>query len=492
MTMDEAVQIPVAPESSTAPKSTLMSHPRGLVTLAGTELWERFSFYGLQVILAYYLYYSLTDGGLGLDVNVAVGVAGSYGGAIYVSQMVGAWIADRLVAPRTVVLYSAVLILLGHLVLALVPAVAGVAAGLILIVAGTGGLKVNVTAMVGMLYADEDQRRDAGYSLYYMGISLGAFLGPVLTGVLQSSVGFHLAFGAAAVGMLCGLAQYLAGYGRLPAATRTVPNPLPRSRWAMAVALAVAPAAAIAVAVFSGALNLDNISTVLTVVIVIASLAYFAKLLSSRKTEDVERGRIVAYIPMFLSSLLFWTLLFQLFTTLAVYVDTRVDLTVGSVTMPAALIITLEGLFATVLAPLYALSWTKLGDRQPNPGAKVFGGIALLAAAMAVFAVLAGSTGATNSVIVVLVAMFLFAAGEIAVVPSVLSATAQLAPRAHKAEMTALYFLTMAGGSTLAGLLAQTYDPATEFVFFGVTALVSVLVAAALYGGYRIAIARVH
>ena len=260
----------------------------------------------------------------------------------------------------------------------------------------------------------------------------------------------------------------------------------------MAVALAVAPAAAIAVAVFSGALNLDNISTVLTVVIVIASLAYFAKLLSSRKTEDVERGRIVAYIPMFLSSLLFWSLQFQLFTTLAVYVDTRADLTVGSVTMPAALIITLEGLFATVLAPLYALSWTKLGDRQPNPGAKVFGGIALLAAAMAVFAVLAGSTGATNSVILDLVALFLFAAGEIAVVPSVLSATAQLAPRAHKAEMTALYFLTMAGGSTLAGLLAQTYDPATEFVFFSVTALVSVLVAAALYGGYRIAIARVH
>ncbi|MFE7421697.1 peptide MFS transporter [Rhodococcus sp. NPDC057529] len=470
----------------------MTAHPRGLVTLAGTELWERFSFYGLQVILAYYLYYSLTDGGLGLDVGVAVGVAGSYGGAVYVSQMVGAWIADRLVAARTVVLYSAMLIMLGHLVLALVPAVAGVAVGLILIVAGTGGLKVNVTTMVGMLYSDEDPRRDSGYSLYYMGISLGAFLGPLLTGVLQSSAGFHIAFGAAAVGMLLGVTQYVAGYKNLPDATRTVPNPLPRSRRAPTAAVAGMAIAAIAVAGFTGVLNLDNISAVLTVVIVVASLAYFAMLLTSHKTVGKERQRVVAYIPMFLSSLLFWTLLFQLFTTLAVYMDTRVDLTVGSVTMPAALIITLEGLFATVLAPLYALIWTKLGDRQPSPGTKVVAGIALLAAAMAIFAAMAGTGGPTNSVIIALAVMVLFAAGEIAVVPSVLSATAQLAPQAHKAEMTALYFLTMAGGSTLAGLLAQTYNPAHEFTFFGGTALLAVLAAGVLYGSYRTLMARAH
>lgn len=473
MTTDGTLHKPNASGDHGSIGSTFRDQPRGLVTLAGTELWERFSFYGLQVILAYYLYYSLVDGGLGLDVGVAVGIAGSYGGAVYIAQMVGAWVADRLVAPRTVVLYSAISIILGHVVLALVTTTVGMGAGLLLIVIGTGGLKVNVTAMVGMLYANDDPKRDSGYSLYYMGISLGAFLGPLLTGALQSSAGFHIAFGAAAVGMLIGLAQYVVGYKHLPEATRTVPNPLPRSRRAAAAALAGSVTLVIVAAAVSGLLNLDNLGTVLTAIIVIASIAYFAMLLSSRKVDATEHRRVLAYIPVFLSSLLFWTLLFQLFTTLAVYMDTR-----------------LEGLFATVIAPIYAVVWTRMGSRQPSPGTKIVVGIGLLAVAMAMFAAMAGTSGATNSVVLVLVAMLLFGAGEIAVVPSVLSATAQLAPASHKAGMTSLYFLTMAGGSTLAGLLAQKYSATTELTFFGATAAASIVAAAVLYGAYRTLIAR--
>ena len=490
MTTDGTLHKPNASGDHGSIGSTFRDQPRGLVTLAGTELWERFSFYGLQVILAYYLYYSLVDGGLGLDVGVAVGIAGSYGGAVYIAQMVGAWVADRLVAPRTVVLYSAISIILGHVVLALVTTTVGMGAGLLLIVIGTGGLKVNVTAMVGMLYANDDPKRDSGYSLYYMGISLGAFLGPLLTGALQSSAGFHIAFGAAAVGMLIGLAQYVVGYKHLPEATRTVPNPLPRSRRAAAAALAGSVTLVIVAAAVSGLLNLDNLGTVLTAIIVIASIAYFAMLLSSRKVDATEHRRVLAYIPVFLSSLLFWTLLFQLFTTLAVYMDTRVDLTVGSLTIPAATVITLEGLFATVIAPIYAVVWTRMGSRQPSSGTKIVVGIGLLAVAMAMFAAMAGTSGATNSVVLVLVAMLLFGAGEIAVVPSVLSATAQLAPASHKAGMTSLYFLTMAGGSTLAGLLAQKYSATTELTFFGATAAASIVAAAVLYGAYRTLIAR--
>ena len=137
MTTDGTLHKPNASGDHGSIGSTFRDQPRGLVTLAGTELWERFSFYGLQVILAYYLYYSLVDGGLGLDVGVAVGIAGSYGGAVYIAQMVGAWVADRLVAPRTVVLYSAISIILGHVVLALVTTTVGMGAGLLLIVIGT-------------------------------------------------------------------------------------------------------------------------------------------------------------------------------------------------------------------------------------------------------------------------------------------------------------------------------------------------------------------
>jgi POT family proton-dependent oligopeptide transporter len=460
-------------------------HPRGLLSLAGVELWERFSFYGLQVILAYYLYYSLTEGGLGLSQQVAVGIAGAYGGVICVSQLVGGWVADRLVAPRVVVLVSAILITVGDLALAFVPGITGVGLGLALIVLGTGGLKVNVAVMVGMLYPGNGAMRDSAYSLYYMGISIGACLGPVLTGILQSSVGFRIAFAGIAVAMAVGLMQYVAGYKHLPQVTRTVPNPLPRTQRAIAGGIATGVIAAVALAVAGQLITLENISTVVTAVVVVAAVTYFAIMLSGRRTDTSERSRVLVYIPIFLSTLLFWTLLFQLFTTLAVYMDTRVDLRVAGVSIPPAVVITVQSLFAAALAPLYATLWDRLGPRQPNVGAKIFGGIALMAAGFVIFAMMANSTGASNPVAVVLVALFLFGAGEIAVVPSALSATAALAPKAFTSQMMGMYFLTMAGGSTVSGLIAQRYDPATELTFFGAIAITGLILSAVLYAAYK-------
>jgi POT family proton-dependent oligopeptide transporter len=460
--------------------------PRALVSLAGVELWERFSFYGLQVLLAYYLYHSLAEGGLGLSKQFAVGIAGTYGGLVYVAQLVGGWLADRVIAPRTLVLISAVLIMLGHIALALVPRLTGVELGLVLIVVGTGGLKVNVTAMVGMLYPGSGALRDAGYSLYYMGISVGAFLGPLLSGFLQNSAGFHVAFGAAAVGMAAGLVQYLLGYKHLPDVTKTVANPIPPSRRVVAVSAAMALAAVVVIAFRVHVMTLDNLGTVLTGIVIVCSIAYFTLMLTSQRISAGERTGVLTYLPIFLSTLLFWTLLFQLFTTLAVYMDTRVNLHLGPVTIPAAVVITIEGVFASVLAPLYASLWERLGSRQPSHGVKIFIGICLLGAAFAILSAMGRSNGAVNPVAVLLVVVFLFGAAEIAVVPSALSATAELAPKAFKVQVMALYFLTMAGGSTLAGLTAQHYDPSAELTFFGTIAATAILIAAVLLAAYRI------
>ena len=201
--------------------------PWPLASLFGVEMWERFSFYGMQGILVIYLYYSAAEGGLGIDEQTATGIVGAYGGSVYLATILGAWVADRLVGPERTLFASAVVVMLGHVALALVPDVAGVAVGLSLIALGSGGVKANATSLVGSLYEAGDERRDAGFSLFYLGINLGALVGPLLTGLLQKEAGFHWGFGLAAVGMALGLAQY--AYGR-KGLTNDVANPLPRER----------------------------------------------------------------------------------------------------------------------------------------------------------------------------------------------------------------------------------------------------------------------
>lgn len=176
---------------------------RGLWSMAFTELWERYSFYGLQGILSFYLLYKVADGGLALDPAVASGIVGAYGGAVYLSQILGSWLGDRLVSPRNMVLYGAVVITAGHVVLAFAPGVTGLAAGLVCIVLGTGALKTNITSIVGfVLDQHPDERyRDAGFTYFYMAINIGAVVGPLTTGLAQNELGFHYGFGLAAIGM---------------------------------------------------------------------------------------------------------------------------------------------------------------------------------------------------------------------------------------------------------------------------------------------------
>jgi POT family proton-dependent oligopeptide transporter len=477
MTIEHESVTPTTPTPTAdhPPRKGFFGHPAGLVPLFSIELWERFSFYGLQVILAYYLYFSVTAGGLGVAQSTALAITGSYGGLVYISQMLGAWIADRLLAPKRLVLISALFIALGHLALATIAALPGLVTGLGLIVLGTGGLKVNVTSMVGHLYPKEAVRRDAGFALYYMGISFGAFLGPLVTGPLQTGIGFHAAFAAAAFAILIGLAVYLFRGKTLARQSAEVPNPLTGSgRW-KALLVAIGVVVIVVATIATGVVNLDDIGQVVTALVVVASVSYFAVLLTSGEITLEEKRNVRHYIPIFIATLVFWTLLLQLFTTFAVYSDSRVNLLIGSVTLPAAYVVTAEGVFATLVAPGIAAVWTVLGRRQPATTHKIAIGLLVLAAGYLLFAGLSTVTGAVN-IWPVLLGMLIFGVAEVTIAPAAMSVATKLAPRQFGAQMMSLYFLTMAGGSTLAGLLAGLYRPTNEAAFFGTIAVATVLV----------------
>lgn len=198
-----------------------------LANLFSVEMWERFSFYGMQALVLFYMYYPAAEGGLGLDQGVATGIVGAYGGTVYLCSILGGWVADRLIGSERTMLASAVLIMVGHIALALIPSVPGLAIGLLCVAVGSGGLKTTCVNLVGTLYERDDPRRDAGFSIYYMGVNIGALFGPLLTSFAWGTWGFHAGFGIAAFFMALGLVQYFLTRKGLPDSVHTVANPLP-------------------------------------------------------------------------------------------------------------------------------------------------------------------------------------------------------------------------------------------------------------------------
>ncbi len=212
------------------PQKGFFGQPKGLFTLFFTEFWERFSYYGMRAILVFYMYYEVSEGGLGLDRNVALSIMSVYGALVYMSGVIGGWLADRVFGTSRAVFYGGVFIMLGHIVLSVPGSLTFLFISMGLIVIGTGLLKPNVSSIVGDLYHETDRRRDAGFSIFYMGINLGAFISPLIVGQVQADYGFHWGFALAAVGMFIGLVVFIVTKkGNLGLAGSYVPNP--RSRY---------------------------------------------------------------------------------------------------------------------------------------------------------------------------------------------------------------------------------------------------------------------
>lgn len=480
MTLQKASRPATEPRRRVNGGSTL-GHPSGLPTLAGVELWERLSFYGLQVILAYYIYFSVADGGLGLSQSQALAVAGAYGGGVYLTQPLGAWIADRLLPARTVVLLSGFVIVAGHIALAVVPQVPGLILGLGLITVGTGGLYPNVLAMLGSLYQDKPLKRDSGFSLFYTGILVGAFLGPVVTGFLQVHFGFHAAFLAAAVGMAIGLVIYLLRQKTLPAAATVVPHPIGRAGRRNALFGLILVVALIAVLVGTSMITLANINTAVLLVIGLVAAGYFVVMLRAKAISTTERRQVVAFLPIFIAAVVFWTMVLQLFTTFAVYAETRVDLGIGGIEIPPAYISIFQVIAGIIAGPVIAGLWQAMGSRQPRTGTKLIVGLVIMAAGYGVFAVIPMWSGALVNLVPVVLGMVLFGIAEVTFAPISFSAATQLAPRAFHSQMMALVGLSTAAGASLSGFVGQLYDAANEPLFFGSIAGCTLLAALLLF-----------
>jgi POT family proton-dependent oligopeptide transporter len=455
---------------------TRFGHPIGLVNLFGVELWERFSFYGMLTILGYYLYYQVTDGGLGLPQATGTGIVGAYGGLVYLSTVLGGWVADRLLGMERTVFYGGVVVMLGHIALAILPGLTGVGVGLVLVALGSGALKANASSLLGTLYEKGDARADGGFTLFYLGINLGAFVGPLVTGLLQTSVGFHWGFGAAAVGMALGLGQYVAFRRNLGDHGRDVPNPLPHREIAVYLGALVVALAAVAAVLATGLVTLANLSQVTTGVIVVASIAYFVVMLRSPKVEPVERTRVRAFIPLFIANAVFWSLFQQIFTVLAVYSDERMNWSIFGWTAPSSWIGSIEPVWIILLSPVFAAMWTRLGNRAPTTPRKFAYGVIGMGAAFLLFLPTAGTTGKAVPALLVAVILAAFAVSELMISPIGLSVTTKLAPQAFRAQMMALYFFSVGLGTSMSGVLAGYYDPAHEFAYFGIIGVVAIVV----------------
>ncbi|HEY9522688.1 MAG TPA: oligopeptide:H+ symporter, partial [Thermopolyspora sp.] len=355
---------------TSVPEKTFFGHPRGLATLFMTEMWERFSFYGLRAILVLFLVASPAAGGLGLTDQTAAALVGIYGAFVYLVALPGGWIADRILGARRAVLCGGVVIMCGHISMAIPVGGAGfVWLGLTLIILGTGLLKPNMPTMVGRLYpGDQAARRDAGFSIFYLGINIGAFIAPYVVGTLASGDRWHLGFGAAAVGMAFGLARYILG-GRHLGDAGTRPGHrltgLERRRFTR---IAVMCPAVVVVAMLAwtatGTYTLDRLTTALTIAIVLVPVGYFGyMLLGGHDLTPGERSGLLAYIWLFVAAAIFWMIYDLAPSVLNLFAEKRTDLSLFGIDIQASTTQSFNPLFILIFVPVFAWLWVKLGDR---------------------------------------------------------------------------------------------------------------------------------
>lgn len=452
-------------------------HPRGLSTLFFTELWERFSFYGMKAILGLYLWTAVAEGGMGVDKALALSVVAIYGSSVYMSGVAGGWLADRVFGGQRATFYGGVLIMCGHIALALPLGLSGVYLGLVFIVLGTGLLKPNISTVVGGLYEQHDTRRDAGFTVFYMAINIGGFVSPLITGALADGINYHAGFAAAAVGMALGLIQYQLGRKHLRGSAAVPPNPLPQQEKGRTYGLIAGITVALLAAGFVAyrLWDVDGVIAVISILSVVLPVSYFTVMIRSKKTTAEERPRVIAYIPLFIAAAMFWLIFEQSASVIAEFADSHVDNHVFGWEFPVAWFQSINPIMIIVLAPVFALLWVKLADRAPSTPRKFAGALVLVGLSFVLMYFASNSAADGKVTPLWLVVMFLImTAGELMLSPVGLSVTTKLAPRAFASQTMGLWFLASASGSGIAAQLVKFYtsSPSAYFLTLGGAAVV--------------------
>ncbi|MGQ4668392.1 peptide MFS transporter [Metabacillus halosaccharovorans] len=470
------------------PQKGFFGHPKGLFTLFFTEFWERFSYYGMRAILVYYMYYEVSKGGLGLEESTALAIMSIYGSLVYMSGIIGGWLADRIFGTSKAIFYGGIFIMLGHIALAIPGSLSMFFVSMVLIVIGTGLLKPNVSSVVGDIYSETDNRRDAGFSIFYMGINFGGFLAPLIVGEVGMKHDFHLGFGIAAIGMFFGLLVFVFTKKKnLGLAGTVVPNPLsPNEKKKVFATIgisAVILAAIIAITISMGILTIDTFVALIGILGILIPTIYFIVMYRSPKTTATERSRIIAYIPLFIAAVMFWAIQEQGSTILAHYADKRTDLEFLGFTISPAWFQSLNPLFIIILAPVFAGLWVKLGDRQPTVPKKFSLGLLFAGLSFIVILVPGALTGEGELVspLWLVLSYFIVVLGELCLSPVGLSATTKLAPNAFSAQTMSLWFLSSAAAQAINAQIVGFYTPETENLYFGTIGGAAIILAIILF-----------
>jgi POT family proton-dependent oligopeptide transporter len=448
-----------------------LGHPRGLATLFFTEMWERFSYYGMRALLILFMTASVANGGLGFDVATAGVVYGLYTAMVYMAALPGGWIADRITGQRKAVLYGGVLIAAGNLTLA-IPQIAAFYSGLALVVAGTGLLKPNVSTIVGQLYDEHDHRRDAGFSIFYMGINLGAFIAPLICGWVAVQVSWRWGFGLAGIGMALGVVQYMLGSRHLgdAGAHPAVPGDTAARRQFGVGAVAIgALVAAVAALAWSGVVSAKTIADGSGVMLLAVVIAFFVWLFSTGSWTPVERKRLAVVAVLFAASAVFWSVFEQAGSSMNLFAQRNTDNQIGFFQIPAPWYQSINAMFIITLAPVFAALWVKLGPREPSSPAKFAWGLVLGGGGFLLLAVGASmaEAGVKVSPMWLLGTYLLHTMGELCLSPVGLSAMTKLAPARVGGLMMGVWFLSLSAGNYLGGRMAALYGELPLPTLFG-------------------------
>jgi POT family proton-dependent oligopeptide transporter len=489
-----------------APQGSFFGHPKGLSTLFFTEMWERFSFYGLRPLLVLFMAAAVMQGGWGWDRGEASAIVGIYAAMVYLASLPGGWVADKWLGLRKATLYGGALISLGHITIgasAFTTSKVPFFLGLVFIVLGTGLLKPNISAMVGDLYPEGGARKDAGFSIFYMGINLGALIGQLITGYLGESVGWHWGFTAAGIAMILGLIQFYimapSTLGDIGLEPSKHPDPAVQAKQVSTVKMATFGGLAVLAVVFflvaSGTIpfSAEVFGTYLAYILVGIGFVYFAYLLLLGGLNSDEKKRVLVIAVLFVFAAIFWSAFEQTPTALNLFALDFTERMVGTFEIPATWFQSVNSFWIILLAPVIAAFWTFLGSKRINLSSPVkfaiglgFAALSFVVMIFASYIVVGDGTAATKVSPLWLVTFYLFLTlGELFVSPVGLSSMTTLSPKRYVGQMMGIWFLASSVGNLIGGLVGGEVDPenlsamprlfTTTTLFLGGAALVLII-----------------
>ena len=446
-------------------------HPTGLSTLFFTEMWERFSYYGMRALLILFMTATAAEGGLGFSEEKSGAIYGLYTAGVYLLTLPGGWLADRIFGTRKTIWYGGIMIMLGHFTLA-IPSIMTFYLGLVFIVLGTGMLKPNISTIVGELYPEGGARRDAGFSVFYMGINLGAFLGPLICGYLGEDVDWHLGFAMAGVGMFFGLIQYrltaqknLGEIGIQPNISEDTTEYKSTGSRGLALVFVFLIVALLAVLQFTGVIDMftavgfaEAVFVIITVIVVL----YFAYVIFAGGLNTKEKKKVFVIFLMVLAAAMFWSGFEQAGSSLNLFAEHYTDRMFGNWELPATWLQSVNPIFIIVFAPLFGSLWVWLASKNMNPRTPLKFGLGLILLGLGFYVMVAAAKIAANGLeaapFYLILTYFLHTSGELCLSPIGLSTTTKLAPKRYVGQMMGMWFVGAALGNLVAGLIAGDFD----------------------------------